>query len=199
MLTLTEAEVTHQPQNLCKPVNVCNILFLFSTVRILKKKNSLTELLLQHCKIDADSCDALADALSTNSTLQKLSLAHNPIKERGFIALANMLKVNESLEILNLLGCVAGVVGIKNIIVALQFNANLQRLLLPYEHIAAINSIDTEGAVKSRVKWCPLKYSEDCIDLNSQSNIDTEALGENNCICYNMRAPKFVIKDFCIL
>ena len=178
-------------------MNVCNILFLFSTVRILKKKNSLTELLLQHCKIDADSSDALADALSTNSTLQKLSLAHNPIKERGFIALANMLKVNKNLEILDLFGCVAGVVGIKNIIVALQFNANLQRLLLPYEHIAA--NIDTEGAAKSRVKWCPLKYSEDCIDLNSQSNIDTEALGKNNCICYNMRAPKFVIKDFCIL
>ena len=166
------------------------MLFLFSTVHILTKKNSLTELLLQYCNIDANSSVELADALSITSTLQKLSLAHNPIKERGFTALADMLKVNKSLQILNLLGCVTGAVGIRNILEALQYNANLKQLLLLHmdEHLAVISSIDTDGAIKGRVKWCPLQYTKDCINLNYQQNINAEVLGKKNYTCYNIRA-----------
>ena len=190
MLTFNEAEATHQPLAWCitnQRIFVTQ-LFLFSTVHILKKKNSLTELLLQYCKIDANSSVELADALSINSTLQKLSLAHNPIKERGFTALANMLKVNKSLQILNLLGCVTGAVGIRNILEALQYNANLKQLLLLRmdEHLAAISGINTDGAIKGRVKWCPLEYTKDCIDLKYQRNINTEALGKKNYICHNI-------------
>ena len=63
----------------------------------------------------------------------------------------------------------------------------MKYLLLSNEHA----EMTTDGGVKGRVKLYPLKYTEDCIDLSYEKNIDTEVFGKKKCVyeCYSIRAP----------
>ena len=145
---------------------------------ILKKNSCLIELCLGNCKIGAETAISLADAISSNSTLQKLVLRVNPIKERGFTALADMLRVNKALETLDLLGCMTRDVGIRNILDALHCNSSVKCLMLSDKHISTAHTTDMYRAIPDCVQWYPDIATEECLDLSHLTNINTEFVGK---------------------
>ena len=96
-----------------------------STVLLLRRAHSLTELSLVQCSIGEDGACQLAEALRSNSTLRVLSVYDNPLGERGAKALVE----------------------------SLTHNTSVKRLYLPQQYKDIIRNSVVYGRVSNRVIW----------------------------------------------
>ena len=72
---------------------------------VVKDNNKLKVLYLDNNDITDDACDAITNALESNSCLVKLSIYHNPLSNEAILNIVQCLKVNDTLQILGLPKC----------------------------------------------------------------------------------------------
>ncbi|KAL0241023.1 hypothetical protein GEMRC1_006259 [Eukaryota sp. GEM-RC1] len=98
---------------------------------LLRNNNSLTSLVLSHCKLSDENFKQIVSALQLNSSrLDKLSLGGNCIGNEGAIALADTLKENLSIKTISLGSNSIGNEGAESISQALLMNTNVTLIKL---------------------------------------------------------------------
>jgi Ran GTPase-activating protein (RanGAP) involved in mRNA processing and transport len=124
--------------------NTINYTAIVAIGRMIKTNNSLTELNLSGCLLNADGATVIGDSLKVNTTLERLHLRSNNIRDVDAVAIANGIAENglSSLSVLNLNKNNIGSMGARSIATLLTSNKSLTALNLDGNEM-----IGTDGVV----------------------------------------------------
>ncbi len=135
------------------------------------RKNILTELYLSGCRVNDETCVAIAEALETSNSLTYLNLRRNNFGKRGWMALSKALKTNSSLRVLHLGDNSLGDEGCIAIAEGLKFNNSLTFLDIGWNQIRKAGYITLAKALETNTSLTTLD-----IECNWVGNEGYEAL-----------------------